>query len=142
VLTAIETADALVMAAAAADFQPVSVAENKLKKRDGIPQITLEAAPDILQAVAGQRSRGKRPQVVVGFAAESQSLLENAAEKLASKKLDFIVANDISAADAGFAVETNRVTLLFADGKREALALMSKAAVAEIVIARIADLME
>jgi phosphopantothenoylcysteine decarboxylase/phosphopantothenate--cysteine ligase len=78
----------------------------------------------------------------VGFAAESQNLLENAAEKLKSKKLDFIVANDISASDAGFAVETNRVTILFANGARENLPLTSKMEVAEIIIEHTSRLLE
>jgi phosphopantothenoylcysteine decarboxylase/phosphopantothenate--cysteine ligase len=78
----------------------------------------------------------------VGFAAESRDLLENAASKLQSKGLDLIAANDISAQDAGFAVETNRVTLLFADGRREALPLMSKSEVAETILARVAALLE
>ena len=72
--------------------------------------------------------------MVVGFAAESRDLLENADIKLKSKGLDFIAANDISAEDAGFAVETNRVTLLFADGRRESLPLMSKTEVAEMIM--------
>ncbi len=135
-------ADALVMAAAVADFRPKKAAGNKMKKRDGIPQIQLEATEDILEAVAGQRSKKKRPRVVVGFAAESRDLLKNASEKLKSKKLDFIVANDISASDAGFGAETNRVTLLFANGKKESLPLMSKAEVAEAVIAHVAALLE
>jgi phosphopantothenoylcysteine decarboxylase/phosphopantothenate--cysteine ligase len=84
----------------------------------------------------------KRRQVVVGFAAESQSLLENALNKLQSKKLDLIAANDISAADAGFSVETNRITLLFADGRREVLPLMSKSEAANIIIERVAALLE
>ena len=79
---------------------------------------------------------------MVGFAAESQNLLDNAANKLESKKLDLIVANDISADDAGFAVETNRVTLLFADGRRESLPLMSKIKTAEIILERVAVLLE
>jgi phosphopantothenoylcysteine decarboxylase/phosphopantothenate--cysteine ligase len=79
---------------------------------------------------------------VVGFAAESRDLLENATSKLQSKGLDMIAANDISAQDAGFAVETNRVTLLFADGRRESLPLMSKSEVAEAIIARLAALLE
>jgi phosphopantothenoylcysteine decarboxylase/phosphopantothenate--cysteine ligase len=79
---------------------------------------------------------------VVGFAAESRDLLENAAHKLKSKGLDFIAANDISADDAGFAVETNRVTLLFADGHPEGLPLMSKAEVAEVILERVAKLLE
>ncbi|MCC6986654.1 MAG: hypothetical protein IT309_09500, partial [Anaerolineales bacterium] len=79
---------------------------------------------------------------MVGFAAESRDLLQNASEKLKSKGLDFIAANDISADDAGFAVETNRITLLFADGARENLPLMSKAEAAEKIIAHIARLLE
>lgn len=133
-------ADALIMAAAIADFRPKQAAASKMKKRDGIPQIALEATEDVLEAVARQKSRKKRPKVTVGFAAESQSLLANASEKLTSKKLDMIAANDISASDAGFGVDTNRITLLFANGKQESLPLMSKAEAAETIIARIAAL--
>jgi phosphopantothenoylcysteine decarboxylase/phosphopantothenate--cysteine ligase len=135
-----EPADVLVMAAAAADFSPKTVAKNKMKKRDGIPQVELEAAPDILKTVSDQKSRLFR--VVTGFAAESQHLLENATEKLKSKKLDLIVANDISSTDAGFAVDTNRVTLLFSDGTSESLPLMSKTEVAEKIIEHTARLLE
>ncbi|MBK7317543.1 bifunctional phosphopantothenoylcysteine decarboxylase/phosphopantothenate--cysteine ligase CoaBC [Candidatus Villigracilis affinis] len=137
-----ESADALIMAAAAADFRPKNAAKDKMKKRDGIPQIELEATPDILKTVSGSPVDKKRFQVMVGFAAESQNLLENAAEKLKSKKLDFIVANDISASDAGFAVETNRVTILFANGARENLPLTSKMEVAEIIIEHTSRLLE
>lgn len=142
VLEAFPACDALLMAAAVADFRPKRIAENKIKKEGGIPQIELEATEDILKAAAGLRSEGKRKQVVVGFAAESQSLLENAANKLQSKKLDLIAANDISASDAGFSVETNRITLLFADGRRESLSLMSKSEAAEIIVERVAALLE
>ena len=137
-----ESADALIMAAAAADFRPKNAAKDKMKKRDGIPQVELEATPDILKTVSGSPVDKKRFQVMVGFAAESQNLLENAAEKLKSKKLDFIVANDISASDAGFAVETNRVTILFANGERENLPLTSKMEVAEIIIEHTSRLLE
>jgi phosphopantothenoylcysteine decarboxylase/phosphopantothenate--cysteine ligase len=137
-----ESADALVMAAAAADFRPVNVAKDKLKKRDGIPHIQLEAAPDILKTVASPGSGKKRFTVTVGFAAESRDLLANASEKLKSKGLDFIAANDISANDAGFAVETNRITLLFADGTQETLPLMSKSEAAEKIIEHVARLLE
>ena len=137
-----ESADALIMAAAAADFRPKNAAKDKMKKRDGIPQIELEATSDILKTVSGSPVDKKRFQVMVGFAAESQNLLENAAEKLKSKKLDFIVANDISASDAGFAVETNRVTILFANGARENLPLTSKMEVAEIIIEHTSRLLE
>jgi phosphopantothenoylcysteine decarboxylase/phosphopantothenate--cysteine ligase len=137
-----ESADALIMAAAAADFRPMQVAKEKMKKRDGIPQIELEAAPDVLRTVSAVGGEKKRFKVVVGFAAESQSLLENAAEKLKSKGLDFIAANDISAKDAGFGVETNRITLLFADGTKEILPLMSKSEAAEKIMERVARLLE
>lgn len=137
-----ETADALIMAAAAADFRPKQIAPEKMKKRDGIPQIQLEAAPDILETVAGSTAGARRFKVTVGFAAESESLLENASEKLKSKGLDLIAANDVSAKDAGFAVDTNRITLLFADGKREELPLMSKTEAAEIIVEHIARLLE
>ncbi len=133
-------AEALVMAAAVADFRPKTVAENKLKKRDGIPQIELEAAPDVLLAVAGLGS--KKPRVVIGFAAESRDLLKNASSKLKSKKLDMLVANDISAPDAGFGVDTNRVTLLFPNAKEETLPLMSKSEVAETIIAKLIVILE
>ncbi|MGD8403988.1 MAG: bifunctional phosphopantothenoylcysteine decarboxylase/phosphopantothenate--cysteine ligase CoaBC [Anaerolineales bacterium] len=136
------TADALIMAAAVADFRPKNAADSKMKKKDGIPQVELEAAPDILEAVTDLEAGEKRPRVVVGFAAESRDLLENATIKLQSKKLDIIAANDISATDAGFSVDTNRVTLLYADGKREALPLLSKFEVAETIVARVAALLE
>lgn len=142
VLTESAGADVLIMAAAVADFRPAKIAKKKLKKRDGIPQIMLEAAPDILKRVAGLNSRAERPRVVVGFAAESRDLLKNASEKLSSKKLDLIVANDISAEDAGFDVDDNRVILLFADGKEEKLSLRSKFEVAKTVLAQIEVLLE
>ena len=142
--------DALVMAAAVADFRPKAMAKDKIKKESGIPQIELESTEDILKAVAKKRRRPERvegagnecPRVVVGFAAESRDLLENATHKLKSKGLDLIVANDISMTDAGFAVQTNRVTLLFADGRQESLPLLSKAEVAEVILGWVSKLLE
>ena len=142
--------DALIMAAAVADFRPKNLSKDKIKKEGGIPQIELEGTEDILKTIAGEGSRKPalstvettRPRVVVGFAAESRDLLENATHKLQSKGLDFIAANDISADDAGFSVETNRVTLLFADGQQEGLPLMSKSEVAEVILERVAKLLE
>ena len=142
VLKESEESDALIMAAAVADFRPKHTAKDKIKKEGGVPQIELEATEDILKTVAGQKSSKRRLRVVVGFAAESQDLLQNAANKLESKNLDLIVANDISADDAGFAVETNRVTLLFADGRRESLPLMSKMKTAEVILEQVALLLE
>ena len=134
--------DALIMAAAVADFRPKAMAKEKIKKEGGIPQIELEATEDILKTVAARRSENGCPRVVVGFAAESRDLLENAAHKLKSKGLDFIAANDISASGAGFAVDTNRVTLLFADGRNESLPLISKSEVAEIILGWVSKLLE
>jgi phosphopantothenoylcysteine decarboxylase/phosphopantothenate--cysteine ligase len=134
--------DALIMAAAVADFRPRTMAKDKLKKESGVPQIELEATEDILKTVANPGSGSKRPRVVVGFAAESRDLLENAARKLESKGADIFAANDISANDAGFSVETNRVTLLFADGKRETLPLMSKSEVAKVILGWVSKLLE
>src|SRR6266545_298815 len=142
VLAECRDADALVMAAAVADFRPKNIAKDKMKKQDGIPQIELEAAPDILKTVAAKRSGMKRLRVVVGFAAESRDLLKNATEKLESKGLDFIAANDISAQDAGFGADTNLVTLLFTGERKEPLPLMSKSEVAERIIEHISDLLE
>jgi phosphopantothenoylcysteine decarboxylase/phosphopantothenate--cysteine ligase len=134
--------DALIMAAAVADFHPKNMAKDKIKKEGGVPQIELEGTEDILKTVVDELSGKRRPRVVVGFAAESQNLLQNATVKLQSKNLDLIAANDISAGDAGFAVETNRITLLFADGRKESLPLMSKSEAAEIIIDRITSLLE
>ena len=134
--------DALIMAAAVADFRPKDMAKDKIKKESGIPQIELEATEDILKKVEEQRSETNCPRVVVGFAAESRDLLENASHKLKSKGLDFIAANDISMNDAGFAVETNRVTLLFEDGRKEELPLLSKTEVAEMILGRVSKLLE
>jgi len=134
--------DALIMAAAVADFRLAEVAANKRKNRDGIPQIQLEAAPDILGTVASLNPGANRPQVVVGFAAESRDLIANSSEKMKSKKMDMIVANDISATDAGFDVEENRVTILLPDGQNEKLSLRSKFSVAETIIGKLTILLE
>jgi phosphopantothenoylcysteine decarboxylase/phosphopantothenate--cysteine ligase len=100
VLNSTPNTDILVMAAAVADFRPAAPSVHKLKKDSGVPQIDLEATPDILQAVAQARAVSGWPRLVVGFAAESQDLLDNARLKLDKKKLDLIVANDISVADS------------------------------------------
>jgi phosphopantothenoylcysteine decarboxylase/phosphopantothenate--cysteine ligase len=141
VLEALPQTDALVMAAAVADFRPAVQAGNKIKKEDGLPEIRLVHTPDILRAVADHKEQTGWPRLSIGFAAESQHLLENARSKLVSKKLDLIVANDIRAANAGFAVDTNQVTLLDPDGSSEALPLMSKTQVSQAVMERIVKLL-
>ncbi|OGO26450.1 MAG: phosphopantothenoylcysteine decarboxylase [Chloroflexi bacterium RBG_16_51_16] len=140
VLSACRGSDVLIMAAAAADFRPKHSAQDKLKKRDGVPKVEFEAAPDILKEVAAIKIAKDRPGCVVGFAAESRDLLQNATEKMKSKQLDLMVANDISEKGSGFSADTNRVTLLFPDGKQEPLPLMQKSEVAEAVIKYIANL--
>jgi phosphopantothenoylcysteine decarboxylase/phosphopantothenate--cysteine ligase len=141
VLESTAAADALVMAAAVADYQPSSTARQKIKKqREGL-RLDLVRTADILSTVADRRGRSGHPRVVIGFAAETQDLIANAREKLASKALDLIVANDVSAADSGFDTEANRVTLLDAGGGIEAHPLMPKAAVAEVIIDRLASLL-
>lgn len=135
-------ADALIMAAAVADFRPAALAVQKIKKSSGITSIPLELTPDILAEVAQIKDRTGWPRVVVGFAAETQNLLENAGAKLAAKSLDMIVANDIAAEDAGFSVDTNQVTLLSPDGRVDPLALMSKVEVAEAVMQRVVEILD
>jgi phosphopantothenoylcysteine decarboxylase/phosphopantothenate--cysteine ligase len=139
---AISHADALLMAAAVADFRPTKPAGQKIKKESGAPQIQLENTPDILTEIARNKSGKGFPRVTVGFAAESQALKQNAQEKLQKKKLDMIVANDISAQDAGFAVDNNRVTLLFPDGRIEDLPLMSKDEVAVIILEQVTSMLK
>jgi phosphopantothenoylcysteine decarboxylase/phosphopantothenate--cysteine ligase len=134
VLAAIMDSSALIMAAAVADFRPAHPADQKLKKEQTIPPIMLERNPDILQTVGFLKHNHQYRGLTIGFAAESQDLLENAATKIKAKKLDMIVANDISVPDAGFEVDTNRVTLLFPDGRQESLPLMSKEQVADRIL--------
>ncbi|MCW2926081.1 MAG: coaBC, partial [Thermoleophilia bacterium] len=101
-------ADIVVMCAAVADFRPIAVQERKLKRRDGLPGIELEPTPNVLRALVAARQPG---QVVVGFAAETDDLRDNALEKLDGSGADLIVANDVSRPDAGFEGETNAVTI-------------------------------
>ncbi len=142
VLANIPGADALLMAAAVADFRPVARADQKIKKENGPPEIKLENTPDILKTVSQMKVESGFPRLIVGFAAESQALLENALRKLESKHLDLIVANDITASDAGFGVDTNRVSILAAGGDLQTLPLMSKAEVAENILARLTHLLQ
>jgi len=135
--------DALIMAAAVADFRPAAVAEQKIKKKeDDNSGLTLNLTrnSDILLAIKQQREQTGSPCVVVGFAAESENLLKNAQSKLDRKGLDLLVANDISATDAGFAVDTNRVILLDSSGQTP-LPLTTKTLVGEAIIAHIAALL-
>ncbi len=141
VLSAAERADVLLMVAAMADFRPAAVAPQKIKKGEQDLTLRLVRTPDILSAVTARRAKIGYPRVVAGFAAESEDLVENARAKLAAKNLDLIVANDVTAQDTGFGVETNRVVILDREGGVEELPLMSKAAVAEAVLERVVGLL-
>ncbi len=127
--------DVVVMAAAVADFRPKAVADDKLKKRDGVPELVLEPTPDILTMLGERKSH----QVLVGFAAETSHLAERGAEKLAAKRVDLLVANDVSAADSGFEVDTNRAILLTSSGSAEETPLLTKVALADVVLDRVVE---
>ena len=137
-------ADVLVMAAAVADFRPSQVATQKIKKKDDTEGLTIELTrnPDILLSVREQRQQIGYPRVVVGFAAESEHLLENAQSKLQRKGLDLLVANDITATDAGFATDTNRVMLLMPEQEPARLDLMGKDRVGEVIMQRVGALLQ
>ncbi|MBV8951431.1 MAG: phosphopantothenoylcysteine decarboxylase, partial [Actinobacteria bacterium] len=138
VLARYDAVDVVIMAAAVADFRPKLAALEKIKKREGVPEIVLEPTPDIL-AVLGER---KGAQVLVGFAAETERLREDAAEKLAAKRVDLMVANDVRASDSGFEVDTNRAVLLDSSGASEELPLLTKVELAEVVWDRVARIVK
>lgn len=130
VLTRVESADYFVASAAVSDWRPRNRSAQKVKKGEGDEALVLVRTPDVL-AEASARVQGKaRRPMLVGFAAETEQVVENAREKLARKQLDFIVANDVSEPGAGFAVETNRVQLIARDGSMQAIS-GSKREVAE-----------
>jgi len=126
-------ADALVMAAAVADYKPTTAADQKIKKSDDDLNISLSKTTDILKSAKGNFVR-------VGFAAESQNLVENAKAKVSSKQLDLIVANDITAEGSGFGSDTNQVTLIDRDLKVKELPLLTKYDVGNRILDRIKDL--
>ena len=129
--------DTVIMAAAVADFRPAQPAQHKLKKRHRpITQLALTPTADILQELGERRTT----QVLVGFAAETEDLLAHAREKLHTKHVDLLVANDVSAAGSGFGSDTNRVVLLASDGEAEELPLLPKRDVAGRILDRILTL--
>ncbi|MFN2236128.1 MAG: bifunctional phosphopantothenoylcysteine decarboxylase/phosphopantothenate--cysteine ligase CoaBC [Anaerolineales bacterium] len=142
VLSACRSADALLMAAAVADFRPANPSNQKIKKEKEAPYLELERTSDILTSINSYRQQTGFPKIVAGFAAETQDLLKNAQIKLKTKGLDLIIANDVSATDAGFGVDNNRVTLLWADGKKEEMPLSSKFEIAEIIIEKLAEILK
>lgn len=135
VQAALPETDILVKAAAVADYRPVSIAEDKIKKQDGDMAIPLERTDDILGWVAEHRHPGL---FVCGFSMETRDMIENSRKKLARKHLDMIAANNLKVAGAGFGVDTNVVTILTADGIQE-LPLMGKDQVAAKLLGAILE---
>ena len=128
------SADVVIMAAAVADFRPKLASGSKLRKSEGPPELVLEPTADILSELGRRRSVG---QVLVGFAAETDEVSERAVAKLVDKGVDLMVANDVSAAGAGFDHDTNEVTIFGADGSVETVPLRTKAAVADAILDRV-----
>lgn len=135
VIAAAALADVVVMAAAVADFRPVQVVDNKIKKDDGAFDLVLESTADIL---AGLGERKTPSQTLVGFAAETDDLVANAEAKMRRKNLDLVVANDVSAAGVGFQHDTNAVCLLRPDAAMVTISLTDKRSVARAVLDSIA----
>jgi phosphopantothenoylcysteine decarboxylase/phosphopantothenate--cysteine ligase len=133
--------DALVMAAAVADFTPANPSAGKIPRRDGLA-LELVPTPDLIAEVAraADGAGGRRP-ILVGFAAETGSL-DRAAEKLRSKGVDLLVANDVSEAGSGFGTDTNRVTILDRAGAVDELPMLSKREVADRILDRVARMLD
>jgi len=129
--------DILIMAAAVADYRPADYSDIKIKKTADDMNIRLEKNPDILINIAPLK---KDMQVFTGFAAESNDVRENALKKLEAKKLDFIVANDISRQDIGFETEDNEVSMFFSDGTAVDSGKLPKSGVAEIILEKAYDI--
>jgi phosphopantothenoylcysteine decarboxylase/phosphopantothenate--cysteine ligase len=135
----ISDADALIMAAAPADFRPATVAEQKIKKANAPTSIALEPTPDILKSTIAARSN---TLITIGFALETNSAVENGKGKLVSKQLDLVVVNDATEPGAGFSVDTNRVTFVERDGVTEEQPLLGKGDVADLILDRLERLMQ
>ncbi|HNX92926.1 MAG TPA: bifunctional phosphopantothenoylcysteine decarboxylase/phosphopantothenate--cysteine ligase CoaBC [Syntrophomonas sp.] len=134
--------DIIIGAAAVGDFRLAAIADQKIKKTDnGLQSVMLElvGTTDILKEMG---KRKQENQIIIGFAAETENLLENARKKLKSKNLDFIVANDVTIEGAGFATETNVVTFISRDGEVVSLPKMLKEEVAAAILDRVIDLMQ
>jgi phosphopantothenoylcysteine decarboxylase/phosphopantothenate--cysteine ligase len=138
VMSTVDEADALIMAAAVADFKPETIADQKIKKNGQALNITLAPTTDILYTVGQRRHKTGYPHVLIGFAAETQDLISNAQSKLDKKNADYIIANDVTASGAGFQSDTNVVTILGSDGSLVSLPQQTKTAVAEAIIQRVA----
>ena len=134
VLSRAEKQDMIIKAAAVGDYRPAQAAPEKLKKGDDALTVTLARNPDILAALGQRKCPG---QLLCGFAMETQNLIDNAESKLRRKNCDMLVANSLRDEGAGFGTDTNIATLLFADGRRETEPIMSKEALADVILDRL-----
>ena len=139
VMRAAGHADVVIMAAAVADYAPVSPAADKIAKSDETLTLTLQRTPDILADLGQASAKRATPLVLVGFAAETGNPLARAREKRIRKNVDLMVANDVSAPGSGFDVDTNAVTIIGAD-EEQTLPLQSKARVADAILDRVEQL--
>ena len=137
-LEGFDQTDIVVMAAAVADYRPQAFSPNKIKKTTDRLTIPLEQNPDIAQVLGERKGKG---QITVGFAAETNDLVQNAQKKLVKKNCDLMVANDVLAEGAGFEADTNIVTLLDQSGDCEQLPLLSKREVADRILDHVVKLM-
>ncbi len=137
VLSEFDSVDAVIMSAAVADYHVKNPAAQKIKKSAETLTLELVKNPDILKELGTL----KKSQVLVGFAAETQNILDYANKKLVEKNLDFIVANDVTAEGAGFGVATNIASIIWRGGEVENFAKMSKAELAEKIVERVANLL-
>jgi phosphopantothenoylcysteine decarboxylase/phosphopantothenate--cysteine ligase len=117
-------------------LRPASVSDQKIKKQNAEPTLAVERNDDILALVGELRRESGRPLVSVGFAAETQNMVENAQGKLEKKNLDLIIANDLTAPGAGFSADTNIVTVISRGHAPESLPITTKMAVAEMIMER------
>ena len=129
--------DAVIQAAAPADYSPIEYSEKKLKKTGEALTVTFAHTPDVAKALGEQKKKG---QVLVAFAAETDNLIENAKAKRLKKNADLIIANDVTQPGAGFSVDTNRVTII-GEGFEDELPLMSKSDVADAILDRVVELL-
>ncbi|MBQ5600672.1 MAG: bifunctional phosphopantothenoylcysteine decarboxylase/phosphopantothenate--cysteine ligase CoaBC [Phascolarctobacterium sp.] len=136
-MEAYEKMDVVIKAAAVADYRPRDVADQKIKKKtDDALTVVMDKNPDIMKELGARKAH----QILVGFAAETQNLLDNAREKIVKKNLDMIVANDVTAAGAGFNSDTNIVKFLFPNGEVRSLEQMAKTQVANILLDTVMEL--
>lgn len=137
VMEAYDKMDVVIKAAAVADYRPRDVADQKIKKKtDDALTVVMDKNPDILKELGARKAH----QVLVGFAAETQNLLDNAREKIVKKNLDMIVANDVTAAGAGFNTDTNIVKFLYPSGEVRSLEQMAKTEVANLLLDAVMEL--